>query len=130
VYKGIRSDWTDKYSGKIDNSIGKTIKFPRNKVDDNRENQCSWGLHVGSLDYVVDYCTERVVLVKVNPRDVVSVPKDHDAQKCRVCEYTVLSEYDGELVRSKSSIEEPLRESNGGMYSTNDDEEEDYLWDT
>jgi hypothetical protein len=32
------------------------------------------------------------VQVKIDPANVVSVPKDSAAGKCRVCEYKVLSE--------------------------------------
>jgi hypothetical protein len=93
AYKGIRSDWKDVYSGTIDNSIGKAVEFPRNKVDDNCQNTCSFGLHVGSHAYASDWGRGgRVVLVKVNPADAVSVPVDHNAQKLRVMKYRVVGE--------------------------------------
>ncbi len=101
AYKAIRNDWKDKYSGTIDNSItGKPVVIPRNNVDDEREHECSFGLHVGALPYVQSYGSgidDRIGYVKVNPKNVVSVPKDHNAQKVRVCEYLVLGEYKGEL---------------------------------
>lgn len=94
AYKGIRSDYMDKYSGTIDNHPGCKPEMPRNKVDDNRSNTCSKGLHVGALEYARSYCNEIIVLVKVNPKDVVSVPLDANAQKCRVERYEVLSVYE------------------------------------
>ncbi len=97
AYKGVRSDWKDLYSGTIDNSIGNTIVYKRNQVDDDRAHQCSYGLHVGALEYVKNYCTQHVIVVKVNPADVVAVPRDHNAQKVRVCKYEVLREFTGEL---------------------------------
>ena len=92
AYKGVRKDYMDKYSGTILNKIGSTITFQRNKVDDNRDNTCSYGLHVGTYDYASEYAGYDgiVVLVKVNPKDAVSVPTDHNAQKLRVCEYQVV----------------------------------------
>lgn len=114
-YKGIRADWLDKYTGKIDNSIGQVVEFKRNAVDDNREHECSYGLHCGTLHYVKGYCTERVVLVKVNPADVVSVPRDHNAEKVRVCRYEVIAEYAGNLDELPELI-----------YYTEEPEEEDY----
>jgi hypothetical protein len=98
-YKGIRSDWMDKYSGTISNAIGQKPTFPRNQVDDNRENECSWGLHVGTLEYAQGYIdgNGRLVLVKVNPADCVSVPKDHDASKLRVASYEVIAEAQGRI---------------------------------
>lgn len=102
-YKAVRNDWMDKFSGKIFNGVGTTVKMIRPKVDDDRRNECSFGLHVGAIPYVKSYGSEsgdRIVYVKVNPKDVVSVPLDHNAQKIRVCEYLVMEEYKGELDKS------------------------------
>jgi hypothetical protein len=94
AYKGVRSDFKDKWSGTIDNSVGRTVEFPRDKVDDNCNNTCSFGLHCGSHAYASNWAGSdgRVVLVKVNPADAVAVPVDHDAQKLRVMRYKVVGE--------------------------------------
>lgn len=103
AYKAVRNDYKDIYSGTFDNSIGKVVNMPRNRVDDNYGVDCSKGLHVGALDYVVWYGHfakgqvrrqdgNRLLIVKVNPKDVVSVPKFEGHTKMRVCEYTVVSE--------------------------------------
>lgn len=103
AYKAVRWDYTDIYSGKLSNAIGAVVSMPRNMVDDNYGQDCSHGLHVGALDYVVGYGhftkgqpliegRNRLLLVKVNPKDVVSVPKYEGHTKMRVCEYTVVSE--------------------------------------
>lgn len=97
AYKGITSDWKDAYTGKIDNSVGKTITMPRNLISDDPDHACHKGLHCGTIKYAREYSGSRLVIVKVHPKDVVSVPKDCTWQKCRVCEYTVVAEcdYDG-----------------------------------
>lgn len=99
AYKAIRQDWLDKYSGTISNAIGTVVEVSRGSVDDNRGNECSKGLHCGALDYVYSYGggDDRIVIVKVNPADAVSVPKDHAFQKLRTCRYEVVSEFVGEL---------------------------------
>jgi hypothetical protein len=86
-------------SGQIYNAIGSVIEVPRRGVDDNRANECSFGLHVGSLDYARSW-SSRVVVVKVDPADVVSVPKDCSCQKCRVSKYEVLYDFVGEITAS------------------------------
>jgi hypothetical protein len=77
------------------------IKMARNKVQDDPSVTCSYGLHVAALGYAVYDQAKlgdgRVVVVKVNPRDVVSVPTDYNNQKMRVCEYTVVEDYKGEV---------------------------------
>lgn len=85
--------------GKILNAIGSKIEVKRRNVDDDRNNHCSFGLHVGSLDYARSF-GQRVVVVKVNPKDVVSVPTDYNCQKCRVSAYEVVSDYEYEIESS------------------------------
>lgn len=97
AYKAVRADYLDCYSGTIDNSPGCCPSIERRKVDEDRRRECSYGLHVGSLGYIRSmYTGGKVVVVKVNPKDVVSVPLDHNAMKCRVCCYEVLEEFKGE----------------------------------
>lgn len=99
AYKRVREDWKDFHTGTFDNAIGKTVKMPRNKVDDNKEKDCSDGLHVGTLEYVTQFHSNEghVVIVKVNPKNAVSVP-NHDTTKLRVCEYQVIDHYKEELI--------------------------------
>tara|TARA_R100000700_G_C3154631_1_gene132239 strand:- start:208 stop:1086 length:879 start_codon:yes stop_codon:yes gene_type:complete len=101
AYKAVDKNYMDKYSGTIDNSVGQSVTMQRRKVDDNCNNGCSDGLHVGALDYVESYRNEgnedKVVIVKVNPQDVVSVPTDSECQKVRCCSYEVVADYTGPL---------------------------------
>jgi len=85
--------------GRILNSIGSTIEVSRRQVDDNRNIGCSYGLHVGSLDYAASW-GPKVIVVKVDPADVVSVPTECSCQKCRVSKYEVLYDFVGEITAS------------------------------
>jgi len=84
-------------SGRIFNGIGEKIEVQRWDVDDNRENHCSFGLHVGSLEYAQGFAQGKIIVVKVNPKDVVSVPTDYDCQKCRVCAYESALNFEQEI---------------------------------
>jgi hypothetical protein len=111
AYKAVAEDWMDKYSGTMSNAIGSVVKVARRDVDDDRDVGCSHGLHCGALDYVKDYSngtTDRLLVVKVNPKDCVSVPKDCSFMKLRTCKYEVISELDEELKESlyKAKAEE------------------------
>jgi hypothetical protein len=99
AYKSVREDYMDWYSNSIDNNIGKTVSIPRNRVDDNCDRGCSYGLHVGAMDYVGSYHSTggNIIIVKVNPKDCVSVPLDSNHTKLRVCSYEVVDHYDGDL---------------------------------
>lgn len=99
AYKAVRSDLLDKHSATIKNEIGKTISVPRNEVSDDPHSACSFGLHVGALSYVRDFASrgDRIIICEVDPANVVSVPNDANGTKMRVCEYKVLSFFEGEL---------------------------------
>jgi hypothetical protein len=95
VYKKVRADFKDIYSGTYNNSVGATPTMPRNEVDDNSERTCSAGLHVCSFNYLAHFGSSkdnRVVACKVNPIDVVSIPKDYGNTKMRVCRYEVIAD--------------------------------------
>jgi hypothetical protein len=92
AYKKIKSDWTDCYTGKIDNSIGSKPTMPRRDVNEDPNQTCSAGLHVCSYSYLESYGGDRIVAVKVNPADVVAVPTDYYDTKMRVCQYEVVEE--------------------------------------
>lgn len=131
AYKGVGRDYfsvkgnttttvikgTVDFGGKIYNGIGEEIEVLRRDVDDNRENECSHGLHVGSYDYASSW-GDRTLVVKVNPADVVSVPKDCQFQKCRVSKYVVISEIEREIVNPVCDDNaEPILDNAGKEYS-------------
>ena len=105
AYKAVRPDFKDIYSGSIDNSVGDVVEVDRSKVDSNRNRHCGAGLHVGAIDYVTSYGGinldnhddndgdggNQIVICKVNPADVVSVPSDAKFQKLRACRYEVVA---------------------------------------
>ncbi len=98
AYKKVRHNYLDCHSGTMDNSVGKIVEMERYNVDDNKDNTCSTGLHFCSKDYLNHFGGERVVIVKINPRDVVSIPSDYNATKGRACRYEVVGEVDADKV--------------------------------
>jgi hypothetical protein len=82
----------DRHTKTIDNSVGQVVSMPRYKVDDNRNNTCSSGLHFCSLSYLKNCFGfgDNVVILKINPRDVVSIPSDYNNSKGRCCLYEVI----------------------------------------
>ncbi|MHB1539681.1 MAG: hypothetical protein ACYCV6_01405 [Steroidobacteraceae bacterium] len=95
AYKKVRSDYRDIRTGTFDNSVGQVVSMPRNQVDEEPDRTCSHGLHVCSFDYLASYASasdDRVVISKVNPRDVVAIPTDYHNTKMRVSRYEVVGE--------------------------------------
>lgn len=100
AYKGVSSEGKSissgsaivdgvRVSGHIPNEIGSVIEMPRVDVDNDRETFCSTGLHAGTERYASNF-GNRVLIVAINPRDVVAVPSDSNNEKLRVCRYTVV----------------------------------------
>lgn len=99
AYKGVRGDYLDAHSATLDNRPGNIHEMPRNKISDDPNEACHYGLHVGALQYARGF-SNRVVMVKVAPEDVVCVPYDSSQHKMRVCKYKVISDNPtGEFVK-------------------------------
>jgi hypothetical protein len=104
AYKRINENWTDCYTGKIDNRVGNLVIMPRQAVDDDSSHTCSSGLHICGFGYLRHFSGSRLIAVAVNPRDVVSVPHDYNSTKMRCCAYKVLEELDIALVENGRDI--------------------------
>lgn len=106
AYKTVGHDYWDKYSHTVLNTVGAPIlRKERWEVDDNPNRTCSKGYHVGALAYAGPGGTynghdDHVMICKVAPEDVVSVPVDYNGQKLRCCWYEVVGEFKQELKRS------------------------------
>lgn len=96
AYKLVRDDFFDHYTGKFDHSPGNTVSMPRFKCDPDPNQTCSRGLHFCSAAYLPHYggSSSRIVLVKVDPADVVAFPHDYNISKGRCCRYEVVQEID------------------------------------
>ncbi len=142
-YKGVQSDYWSS-TGNADtivvqgetnerhqilNEVGATIEVARRCVDDNKDNHCSFGLHVGSFDYASGWSGEdgKLLLVEFDPADAVSVPTDCNFQKLRVSKYNVISD----ITDQKKELNRPVYEANKPIYNEVsddyvDEEDDDY----
>lgn len=91
LYESATGLLYDCYSKTIYQDIGDEVYMPRSFVTVDRSIHCSTGLHVCSIQYAQWFmrgsCT--LALVKVDPRDICSVPTD-TASKVRCCRYQIL----------------------------------------
>ena len=94
AYRKVTHDYKDFYTRPFDNSVGKTVEIPRNLVDEDKNNTCSYGLHFCSQSYLSHYHggDGKVVIVKINPADVVAIPADYNNAKGRCCKYVVFAD--------------------------------------
>jgi hypothetical protein len=119
AYKAVRADYTDKHSGKFLNTVDAVLEMPRNKVDDDKNVGCSYGFHAGTVEYAKDFLGGQghLMIVEINPADVVSIPTDCQFQKLRTCKYKVVGEYEIDLT-------DPMYAS---RFQTDDDDDVD-VW--
>ena len=94
------------FIGYIPQNVGSVVEMPRSVVQHDPSNGCGVGLHVANYRYATTWSSsDAVLLVAVNPRDVVSVPTESNFEKVRVCRYRVVKVVDGEttgaVVREK-----------------------------
>ncbi len=121
AYKKVRDDYLDVHSGTTPNRLasgwsqedldqmpltaGKlkevtinvqdgvtVVEMARNAVNDNQNNTCAEGLHFCSKEYLNSFGGERTMILKINPRDVVSIPNDYGYSKGRACRYEIVGE--------------------------------------
>jgi hypothetical protein len=138
AYKRVGNDYMSLYqwSGAtpVDNHIGERPSMPRNEVDDERRNLCSNGLHFCSYNYLPSFgigSGNRVVVVEINPKDVVSIPEDYNNAKGRTCEYHVVGEiedWEGERI-TPFFTDEYSESSDDDDNFDPEDEYDEYLFD-
>lgn len=121
AYKKVRDDYMDVHSGTTPNRLadawseedlaampltaGKkneitiqivdgvtVVEMPRNFVNDDQNNTCAEGLHFCSKEYLNSFGGERIMILKINPRDVVSIPNDYGYSKGRASRYEIVGE--------------------------------------
>lgn len=103
AWKIVRDDYLDVRTGEFDNSIGNVVEMPRNEVDEDPDRTCSHGLHFCSTEYLPSYGgysnDRRVMVVKIDPADVVAFPRDYNTSKGRTWRYEVIGEVPAEKAR-------------------------------
>ena len=108
AYKIITHDYKDKFTRTFDYSIGALASEPRSIVDSDPSHTCARGLHFCSWNYATGFfnnpATDRMVVVKVNPKDVVSIPTDHLNEKGRCCKYKIYYEIPMDEVRDSDVL--------------------------
>lgn len=129
-----------RHDGQIPQKIGDIVTMPRSDVASDTNVACSTGLHVGSYRYVSEFFRhDAILLVKFNPRDVVSVPTDSNWEKVRVCRYEIVEADENELTSAiyAGKHRDPLDVTKATPYITDtsgwedddDDEDDSWSWD-
>lgn len=87
------------------------ISMVRNMVDDDQNRTCSHGLHFCSQNYLSHFGGTRIMVLKINPRDVVSIPVDYGMAKGRTSRYEVIDEINDEQEEVFDAFDMPVQET-------------------
>ncbi|QWY83503.1 rIIB protector from prophage-induced early lysis protein [Rhizobium phage RHph_X2_28B] len=95
AYKRVQSTseegvFVDCHSKKVKQRVGSFVVVDESMVDKNRRNECSNGLHIGRRAYMGSFSGDVMLLCKIAPEDVITVPHG-DPNKVRVCAYHILA---------------------------------------
>lgn len=106
AFKRVRDDYLDIYTGTISNHVGAVVEMDRNLVDDNPDSHCSTGLHFCSESYLGHFgnSSQPVMILKINPADVVSIPTDYNGAKGRCMRYEVVGKVEGDASQAFTSV--------------------------
>lgn len=125
AFKKVKDNYFDVYTGTIDNSVGQLVEMERNQVNDDKDQTCSSGLHFCSKDYLGHFGGQRVMILKINPQDVVSIPSDYNDTKGRCCKYEVIGELESTPETAfKGSVDTVWTQSNIDYDAYDIDEDE------
>jgi hypothetical protein len=94
-------------TGAVPNNPGSLVEIERSRVVDNPKIGCASGLHVGTHGYAKGWSKGVLLTVEFNPKDIVSVPTDCNAQKIRVSRYRVLEAIDAPVTTYTYSAPAP-----------------------
>jgi len=131
AFKRVRDDYTSVHGGVVSNKVGEQPSMPREEVDPDRSKLCSTGLHFCGYSYLDYFSGDRLMIVEVNPADVVAIPSDYNNAKGRAWTYKVVGEITEEETHEKitgrSYIDEYEYEYEDDAVDVYDDENyEDY----
>ena len=108
AFKKVRDDYTDVHTGRFSNAVGSVLEMPREQCDTNRNRTCSTGFHFCSADYLSKFSGTRVMIVKVDPRDVTAIPTDYGHSKGRCCRYEVTGELSSQAAARHDVFAKPV----------------------
>lgn len=91
LYRQGDNAYADPHTRKVVQRIGSYVCMDEKLVDPSRRQECSQGLHIGRRDYMGGFSGDAIVLVKIQPEDVIAVPHN-EPSKIRVMGYHILGE--------------------------------------
>lgn len=113
AWKRVRDDFTSFYDSVTMHRVGEMTSMPRANVDTDSRNTCSRGLHFCAHAYLPLYQggQGQVLMLEVDPADIVAIPDDYQFAKGRACGYKVVEALNGDArvqIEAKDILPQPV----------------------
>ena len=121
AFKGVNDDYSSTRltpeGESVYNRPGMVIEMDRADVVEDPSITCASGLHACASHYLDSFwgTQHKVLAMKINPRDVVSIPDDYNLSKMRVCKYEVLGDIVDERHRDRIEGSQVVVAGEGGI---------------
>ena len=123
AYKAVNKNLTSCHDNITQHKIGEYTEVEA--FDTDRHQTCSKGLHFCSKGYLNHYKGDVIIIVKVNPMDVVAIPTDYDNMKGRCKRYMTVGILEDRSKRFEDMTEEEIK-NNFNTNTIRSDSEEEY----
>lgn len=112
AFKVVNSSMKAKYDNETEYKLGKYTEVEN--FDTDRNTHCSRGLHFCARGYLNSYAepNDVVLILEIDPRDIVSIPTDCDFKKgrCRKCKVVRIIGNYSEFVKDNKSLKDYISE--------------------
>lgn len=113
AWKRVKDDFTSFYDNKTMHTVGERTVLDRSQCDQDSTNTCSRGLHFCSHAYLPQYMSGRgqVLMLELDPADIVAIPTDYQFSKGRACGYKVVDALNGDArknIEVKDILPQPV----------------------
>jgi hypothetical protein len=131
AYRVVDSNYMSKHPNpdgtRNRNMVGDVVETTRNRVNPNRNQTCAQGLHFCSYSYIPHYGyadSDRVMIVKIFPQDVIAIPNDYNNSKGRCCKYEVIAEVENYKRDNEDFENQAKSQAKSIAYDYGEEEEE------
>lgn len=91
LYRVNGNTFVDTHTRRVKQMVGSRVFMDHSMVDPVRKHECSNGLHIGRRDYMGNFSGDVIIICKINPEDVIAVPRDYSGSKMRCAGYNIVA---------------------------------------
>lgn len=123
AWKRVKDNYTSFHDSVTKHAVGTYVELKRSLCTVDATITCAAGLHFCSYEYLEHYNAGqgRILMLEIDPTDVVSIPSDYNNAKGRACKYYVSAELNGEareVIETSEVLVQPVITKNTDVNAT------------